>query len=430
MSGDVRTNILDDLLDAERHFRLQAENALRELQGVLVEQAQRLAGAQLEQVRRLDPQAPENWNADRWRQFFASLPKEMDGDGWNRNLKIELERLKHENQSLRDRQAFSFASTVPVPAVQDPVGQDATRQADPRQGMPPSPSNQAQMVAERDPQVSNSQARAYSHAVLLGELRSMGLPTSLPVRFQSHFPIVGLNETDRARQVRRKLFALYLLSRGLDIRLEIDHLISQVEGIGSRSGALRRLYDGMVERNLASREVLEMSAPNTSLAMLQLTEEGRVLSTTLGWQVCESERQRIQRLHQGIQYPHHTLALLIFSMHARLRGYRVEVLPELEGVETRAAPDVAVTLDEAGEPRQVLYVEVEMSHKELDDKWRNLDQLQGRVALCARNIQGRARLVGDCKLKGLHGLATDLETLIACKVPEISTSTPLWAEEW
>jgi len=122
--------------------------------------------------------------------------------------------------------------------------------------------------------------------------------------------------------------------------------------------------------------------------------------------------------------------VMIFAMHARFRGYRVGVLPELAGVQTNAIPDVSISRDLPDEKAETIYVEVELSIKELDNKWRNLAELQSRVALCARNSKHRARLVGDCKLKDLHGVATDLETLIACKVPDISASTPLWAEEW
>ena len=121
---------------------------------------------------------------------------------------------------------------------------------------------------------------------------------------------------------------------------------------------------------------------------------------------------------------------MIFAMHARFRGYRVGVLPELVRVQTNAIPDVSISRDLPDEKAETIYVEVELSIKELDNKWRNLAELQRRVALCARNSKHRARLVGDCKLKDLHGVATDLETLIACKVPDISASTPLWAEEW
>jgi uncharacterized protein YjiS (DUF1127 family) len=429
MSADVRTNILDDLLDAERHFRQQAENALRELQSVLIEQARRMAGTQMEELRRLDPGAPESWRAEHWRQFFESLPLSGENNGWNHNLLAELEKLKSENQALHQKMASFSTSLVAEHLNHSPVMEAAFTPVDP-QAASLALTDSSLACQELGAQEILMPEKVFFHASLLGELRRLSLPTSLPVRFQSHFSTVGLNESGRDRQVRRKLFVLYLLGRGLDIRLEMDHLISQVEGIGSRSGALRRLYDGMVDKNLASRQVMEMSSPNTSLAMLQLTEDGRQLCQTLGWQAGESERQRIERLHQGQQSPQHTLAILIFAMHARLRGYRVEVLPELEELKTRAVPDVAVSRDQAGQISARFYVEVELSHKELDAKWRNLAQLQGQVALCARNAQARARLVGDCKLKDLHGVATDLESLIACKVPEISGSTPLWIEKW
>jgi hypothetical protein len=429
MSGDVRSNILDDLLDAERHFRQQAEYALRELQGVLSELALRLAGHEIEAAKRLDPYAPENWGAERWRQFFAALPAGIANRGWNEELRGELERLRDENHTLQNKltRLSSLAAPIPPAAGEERLLHVPGSSTAVLAAVPDSP---PQLEIEPGGEAGPCPTCSYAHPALLGDLRLLQLPDSLPVRFQDHFPRVGLNDSDWRRQLRRRLYVLYLLSRGLDIRLEIDHLISQVEGIGSRSGALRKLYDGMVERNLASREVMEMSTPNTSLAMLQLTQDGRDLCHLLGWPVVESERQRIQRLHEGVRFPQHTLAMLIFAMHARLRGYRVEVLPERTNVQSRAVPDVAVTQDLAVQPGEKLYVEVELSLKELDEKWRNLERLQGRVALCARNTQNRARLVGDCKLKNLHGLATDLETLITCKVPDISCSTALWAEEW
>jgi len=429
MSVDVRSNALDDLLDAERHFRQQAEHTMRQLRSVLSEQAQRMAGSLVEDMRRTDPNAPDNWDPERWRAFFASLPVTGVGNAWNEGLLIELERLKGENQSLRRKLASQSSSSAPAQIIhpaqisleqpeEEPVPFVNDSMIDPQPGRDP---------GEMD---TDPQGWMLAHADLLGELRKLGLPLTLPARFQNHFPKTGLNEADRERQVRRKLYVLYLLCRGLDIRLEIDHLVSQVEGIGSRTGALRRLYDSMVEKNLIDRQVLEMSAPNTSLAMLQLTQDGRQLCQVLGWDMLETERERINRMHQGTQFPQHTLAIMVFAMHARLRTYRVGVLPQMEGVQTHAVPDVAVSRCLPGEHPEMIYVEVELSTKELDEKWQNLAQLQGTVALCARNAQRRARLVGDCKLKNLHGLATDLETLIVCKVPEISSDTPLWAEVW
>ena len=429
MPGDVRTNALDDLLDAERHFRGQAENALRELRSVLTEQAQRMAGSQIEDARRIDPIAPENWGPERWRKFFANLPERGTGNGWNDNLPGELERLKGENQTLKNKLALLSSSSFLASGDSDPAISSEQIIQD---SFPVPLESTALPQPASDPTVVDIDPHCltFAHQDLLRELRALRFPITLPARFESHFPKVGLKEADRERQVRRKLYVLYLLSRGLDIRLEIDHMISQMEGIGSRTGALRRLYDSMVEKNLISCEVMEMSAPNTSLAMLQLTQDGSDLCQILGWDVKETERQRINRMHQGVQFPQHTLAVMIFAMHARFRGYRVGVLPELGGVQTNAIPDISVSRSLLDEKLESIYVEVELSNKELDEKWRNLSQLQSRVALCARNVKRRTRLVGDCKLKNLHGVATDLETLIACKVPDISQETPLWAEEW
>jgi hypothetical protein len=341
----------------------------------------------------------------------------------------ELERLKGENRALESRLAALEASFSPESGNSNSTISLVQPMVNP---LPIVLDRASLSQPVRDPVLVEAipQGLMFVHLELLRELRGLKLPGALPARFQSHFPIAGLREADRERQVRRKLYVLYLLSRGLDIRLEIDYLISQVEGIGSRTGALRRIYDSMVEKNLLSREILEMSAPNTSLAMLQLSEDGSQLCQVLGWNGVESERQRMNRMHQGLQFTQHTLAVLIFAMHARFRGYRVEVLPQLEGVQTKAVPDVSISRSLADQKSGTIYVEVELSIKELDEKWRNLAQLQGRVALCARNAQRRDRLVADCKLKNLHGVATDLETLIDCKVPDISESTPLWAEEW
>ena len=42
----------------------------------------------------------------------------------------------------------------------------------------------------------------------------------------------------------------------------------------------------------------------------------------------------------------------------------------------------------------------------------------------------RQRLVGDCRLDKLPGMATDLETLIKVKHSTITDQNPLWVESW
>lgn len=152
----------------------------------------------------------------------------------------------------------------------------------------------------------------------------------------------------------------------------------------------------------------------------------------LGWEILKSERQRLNEDHEGQRFPLHTLAVLIFAMHARFRGWSAAVLPDLGNVTNRAKPDVVIERAKPTSPGQIesFYVEVELSRKDLPEKWLNLVNLQGQVAICARNSSTRDRLVSDCKLKNIHGMATDLEVLIAPSLVNISADTPLWDSLW
>jgi hypothetical protein len=141
--------------------------------------------------------------------------------------------------------------------------------------------------------------------------------------------------------------------------------------------------------------------------------------------VVESDWERLMRLHEGEKQEGHTLAVLLFASAARLRGWTVEVLPEVNG---NARPDLVITRGE-----QRLYVEVETGTRLHDGnaKWRmNAELNGGRVALVARNVEERGVLVSDCRHAADHGHAADVETLIAGRLVEVSEGDPLWAEEW
>jgi hypothetical protein len=137
----------------------------------------------------------------------------------------------------------------------------------------------------------------------------------------------------------------------------------------------------------------------------------------------ENGWERLIRLHEGERFPNHTLAVLIFALHARKRGWATQVLPP---VESPAAPDLLLQRGD-----QKYFVEVELGQREKPNKWRNLAELNnGKISLCAATPDTRKRLVGDCRLDKLNGIATDLETLVKTKFQTISEETPLWLEEW
>jgi hypothetical protein len=130
--------------------------------------------------------------------------------------------------------------------------------------------------------------------------------------------------------------------------------------------------------------------------------------------------------HEGDRFPEHTLAILIFTMHARKRGWATQVLPPVQN--TNAAPDALVL---KGSERW--YVEVELSQKENLAKWKNLAALNGgKVAICAATPEYMTRLAGDCRLANLPGIATELQTLVKGTKPykAINEQTPFWLESW
>ena len=142
----------------------------------------------------------------------------------------------------------------------------------------------------------------------------------------------------------------------------------------------------------------------------------------LGWEPVESEWERLKRLHEGERFKEHTLAVLYFALHARVRGWEVTVMPEVEGPN----PDVMIT---GG--KKTYLVEVELGKKDRPAKWKKLAEIQGGVAICGLDSENRKRLVGDCKLAKFKGKATDLRTLQdQGEIYNLSQDTPLWVDSW
>jgi hypothetical protein len=177
--------------------------------------------------------------------------------------------------------------------------------------------------------------------------------------------------------------------------------------------------------NILVPEILHLKSPRTALKLYRFSAEGEKLYQALFQsRPFENDWSRLIRLHEGARFPEHTLAVIVFAMHARKRGWATQVMPEVK--ETKSVPDVWTMRGD-----EKLYVEVELGEKESVTKWRNQSALNGgRTALCAATQKTRARLSADCKLDHLPGLATDLETLIKGKFKEIHSASPLWLTSW
>ncbi len=404
MVDDLRLRMLDDLLSAERSFRDLAERRARALTGVLTELAYRLAGERLEQMRQLDPSAPGGWKPEDWRNFFLSVSLVSQGDGWggkaagtngNGNGKghaeisaLQVKIAALERELAQARQAQTQARTVPLKAEADSA-----------------------------PMVQPS-----------GRLSAFVMP-KIPKAFEHRWQVrAEMSKADAELHLKRRGMVMKCLADGQNVQVEIGRYVGDATGAQYRSGSIRRVFDALEESGLIVRQTLTLQVTGnmpTRLAVARLSAEGKQFCAALGWQVVESEWERLLRLHEGEKQEGHTLAILLFAAAARLRGWTVEILPEAQG---NARPDMAVRRAE-----QQFYVEVETGTRLHDGnaKWRmNAELNGGRVALVARNVEERGTLVADCKHVAEHGCATDIETLIAGRLVEVNEGDALWAEEW
>jgi hypothetical protein len=364
----------------------------------MTELAYRLAGSALEEVRRHDPRAPGNWDVDAWRAFFTK--QLQDRTGWSHPevirdrlsvLQEERDGARAERDALTKRLSESLAEINHLKTLTS--GNNGHK-----------PEELVESQLESVPQGGEGELMAWPE-----------IPHRPPIRFAS--------KLSTGERWRREALSLYLMAtRGWSLRLEILTVVGRFAKVSPRSGSLKRIFvNGLSANGLVEGAVLSMnlSKGQTRLAVLRLTEEGKDLCRMLGWEPIESEWERLIRLHDGDRQEAHTAAVQAFAYHARRRSWRAEVLPSVEG--TKSQPDALVEKDD-----ERIYVEVELG-EDKPAKWRNLAELQGFVAVCAATADKRVRLVADCKLDGLKGMATDIETLIQESGGIVGR---LWDERW
>jgi hypothetical protein len=102
-------------------------------------------------------------------------------------------------------------------------------------------------------------------------------------------------------------------------------------GLGSRTGSLDRVVDDILKGSLLEGIISRLGTPNTNLKLVRLSSDGeRLFKILFDADPLESDWDRLIRDHEGGRFPEHTLAVLIFAMHARKRGWAMQVLPPVE----------------------------------------------------------------------------------------------------
>lgn len=406
-----------DLLQAERDLRQKSEDAIRAMRQVLVETANRFDGTRLESLRRDNPSIPANWSALDWKKFFDDIP--VPSQGWVNNTVVapDTQTQRKLQKQITDLQAALELERAKVVVVESTPAKTL---------IPAVITDQILPVADAIENIPPNATPAL--VVMVADAKRMlaNFPQKIPVAFSAVLSGGERTGGDLARVFQRYWLILYLIGRWrLAASMELEETLAGVVGVSAGSGSMRRVLLDMEEANVLVNEIIVLKSPRTALKLYRLSAEGENLYQAL-FQVkaFENDWARLIRLHEGVRFPEHTMAVIAFTMHARKRGWATQVIPEVKG--TKSAPDVWIMRGE-----EILYVEVELGDKERVSKWRNQAVLnERRVALCAATQKTRARLVGDCKLDKLAGMATDLETLVRNKFKELNSASPLWLEDW
>jgi len=234
-------------------------------------------------------------------------------------------------------------------------------------------------------------------------------------------PSLQALQSIRRDRRERILQGLYLLATtGLSVGQELRAVMEMILGVSSGSLSIQQVFHAdLPALGLAIKET-PYFVRSSRLALFRLSDLGHRACRELGWPVVESEWERLIRSHEGLLYPRHTLGLLAFCWQARLRDWRIELLPQ---VNVSLEPDVLVSKGGMN-----IYTEFEIRAHEKLEKWNKACQFQGFVALCSFTPKTRTSLVAECKATRAPGVATDLQTLVLADFDPCFI--PLWGEKW
>ena len=404
----IQERSLQDILEAERAVRLAIETERRSFVSLLTRLAHQLLGEQLEEARRADPSAPKYWSAQDWHHFFKQFdlqhlnnPVPSPHRWGNHQDDCEtISRLK-EQVVLLEKEVELLKSKRAASDLEDRVSSAISGSEDKAREIESNPKEDSKNPDQSQP------------------LANFKVPEK-PLSFRQFFPDQNWTQL----RWRRGAMMLYLIATsGINAHLEIDKIIAPLEGLSYRTNSTKKPMAMFEDAGVLQGTALSIDKGiQTTLKVVRLTKKGRDLCQMLGWQPVQSDWELLLEKHEGERMQAHTLAVILFAIHARARGWQTEVMPKVEGP---SIPDLLVSKGD-----QNHLVEVELSINDRPAKWKNLANAQGYVALCAGDLKGRSRLVGDCKLAEHKGLATDLKTLDAKRIYEITPEDPLWIENW
>jgi hypothetical protein len=409
----VHERSLADLLSAERTRRAAIEADRKQLVELLIDLARKHDGPRLEEHWRQTPQGPLHWSAPEWLAFFQADQSGIEAD-WGKSLAVETapsgDKAKDKMVNALQARIIQLESVIADLRLKDSE-QPLVKSLDTSPPVTPPPDAQSPTT------------------IPAGPLDDFAVPR-LSLKYKPELQKHGYTDL----RWRRGAMQLYLIATlGINAHLELDSFIAPKESLSYRTNSTKKPLQMLKEAGMLHVETLRLQQGEFKMALrvARLTDLGREMCASFGWTVVQSDWDRLIEHHQGEKQKEHTLAVIYFAMLARVRGWATQIAPESDGP---AAPDLVVI----GHGERYL-VEVELSARggqKQTRKWRNLAEAQGHVALCAPTAKVRERLVNDCKLAKLNGVATDLESLNVDEKGErkrfynITPDDPLWVEEF
>ena len=405
----------DDLLQAERDLRNKSEETTRAMRQVLMETANRFDGTRMQALQRGDPSIPARWGTSEWKKFFDDVP--VPSQSWNSAVVPDL-RAQEELQKQVDELRAALTRTE--------LDLEIERTRNSIDVSSPAVEVTTQPAADAIADIPSSVTPSLSMMVEDAKKMRDKFPEKTPAAFTNMLSGGERSGGDLARVFQRYWLILHLIGHWrLTAAMELEEILAETVGVSSGSGSVERVLEDLEKAKILVIGKLELRSPRTVLMVYRFSPEGEKLYQSLfAARPYENDWSRLIRLHEGDQFPEHTLAVLAFTMHARKRGWATQVLPKLK--DSKSVPDALLMLGD-----EKLYVEVELGEKENVAKWRNHSTFNnGRTALCAATEKSRIHFVGECKRDKLPGMATDLESLIMGKFKNINSDSPLWLENW
>ncbi len=201
------------------------------------------------------------------------------------------------------------------------------------------------------------------------------------------------------------LAVITLAETGIATASELANNLAFHFGINPTSCPIRRLIHKTLPDDGFTQNTILPVARHIKLTAIQLTDYGKDIARALGVEPIENEYERILRLHDGEKQPKHTAQVLFTAYQARMRGFGVKVMPfEKSDGKPWYQPDLTLRDPIAG---RFYPVEVETHSRNKPEKW----QGKREPNIVFPNPQTRLLVVQRLKDWGIHGRATDLQTL-------------------